>query len=91
MPRSIPFDLLRGLIDSDGSRFDRKVGGKLYPAYEFSNESADIREIFCRVAQAVGLKFTVPKSNVISIARRPNVATLDLNVPPKGRQLDVLN
>ncbi len=86
-----PFDLLRGLIDSDGSRFDRKVGGKAYPAYEFSNESADIREVFCRVARAVGLEFTAPKPNVISVARRQSVARLDLNVPPKCRQLDILN
>jgi hypothetical protein len=80
-----PFDLLRGLLDSDGSRFDRKVDGKTYPAYEFSNESADIRDIFCRLARAVGLGFTLPKANVVSIARRQHVAVLDLNVPPKER------
>lgn len=83
-----PFDLLRGFIDSDGCRFDRKVGGRTYPAYEFANESADIREIFCRAARAVGVGFTVPKQNVISVARRQHVATLDLNVPPKDRQAD---
>jgi hypothetical protein len=86
-----PFDLLRGLIDSDGSRFDRKVDGRIYPAYEFSNESADIREIFCRVAGAVGLDFTVPKPNVVSVARRQHVATLDLHVPPKGRESQVVD
>lgn len=83
-----PFDLLRGLIESDGSRFDRIVGGKAYPAYEFTNESSDIREIFCRVARAVGLGFTTPKPNVIAVARREHVATLDLKVPPKERQAD---
>lgn len=81
-----PFDLLRGFIDSDGCRFDRKVGGKTYPAYEFANESADIREIFCRAARAVGVGFTIPKPNVISVARRLHVATLDLNIPRKDRQ-----
>ncbi len=86
-----PFDLLRGLIDSDGSRFDRKVGGRIYPAYEFANESADIREIFCRVARAVGLGFTIPKPNVISVARRQHVAALDLKVPPKERQSDAFD
>ena len=86
-----PFALLRGFIESDGSRFDRKVGGSIYPAYEFANESADIRDIFCRVARAVGLLFTVPKPNVISIARRQHVATLDLHVPPKGRRSESLN
>jgi hypothetical protein len=81
-----PFDLLRGLIESDGCRFERKVGGRTYPAYEFANESVDILEIFCRVARAVGLVFTVPKPNVVSVARRQHVAMLDLNVPPKNRE-----
>jgi hypothetical protein len=86
-----PFDLLRGLIESDGSRFDRIVGGKAYPAYEFTNESADIRDIFCRVARAVGLGFTIPKPNVVSVARRQHVATLDLKVPRKERESETLN
>jgi hypothetical protein len=86
-----PFDLLRGLIDSDGSRFDRKVGGNIYPAYEFANESADIRQIFCRVARSVGLGFTLPKPNVVSVARRQHVAALDLEVPRKDRESKALN
>ncbi len=86
-----PSELLRGLIESDGSRFDRKVGGKAYPAYEFSNESADILEIFCRVANALGIGFTVPKRNVISVARRRDVAVLDLAVPPKERESGTLD
>jgi hypothetical protein len=86
-----PFELLRGLIDSDGTRFDRKVGGKTNPAYEFANESADIREIFCRVARAVGVGFTIPKPNVVSVARRRHVAALDLKVPPKWRQSEAFD
>jgi len=43
------------------------------------------------VARDVGLEFTAPKPNVISVARRQHVATLDLNVPPKCRQSDILN
>jgi hypothetical protein len=86
--KEYPFQLLRGLIESDGTRYDRRVDGKVYPAYEFSNESADIREIFCRVARAVGLGFTVPKLNVVSVARRRHVATLDLNIPRKERELE---
>jgi len=85
-----PFDLLHGLIDSAGSRFDRKVDGRIYPAYEFSNESADIRDIFCRVARAVGLVFTAPKPNVIAVARRQHVARLDLHLPPKDRDWETL-
>jgi len=86
--REHPFDLLRGLIESDGNRFDRIVGGKAYPAYEFTNESSDIRDIFCRVARAVGVGYTIPKPNVIAIARRKHVATLDLNLPRKERESD---
>jgi hypothetical protein len=85
-----PFDLLRGLLDSDGSRFDREVNGTAYPAYEFTNESLGIREIFCRVANAVGLAFTIPKPNVIAVARRQHVATLDVHVPRKEREPDPL-
>jgi hypothetical protein len=85
-----PFDLLRGLIESDGSRFDRIVGGKAYPAYEFTNESADIRGIFCSVARAVGLRLTTPRSDVVAVARREHVATLDLSVPSKEREPDSL-
>jgi hypothetical protein len=88
--REHPFDLLRGLIESDGSRFDRIVGGKAYPAYEFTNESSGVREIFCRVARAVGLGFTTPRPNVIAVARRQHVATLDLNLPRKDREPDSL-
>jgi len=66
------------------------VGGKAYPAYEFTNESSDIREIFCRLARAVGLTFTLPKRNVIAIARRQHVALLDLNVPRKEREAETL-
>jgi hypothetical protein len=50
-----------------------------------------IRDIFCRVARAVGLEFTVPKANVVAVARRQHVATLDLNVAPKDRASQTLN
>ncbi len=82
--RLFPFDLLRGLLESDGSRFDRRVGGKTYPAYDFTNESADIRAIFCSVADSVGVHYTLPKPNAISIARRADVSILDAQLPIKA-------
>jgi hypothetical protein len=85
-----PFSLLRGLVESDGGRFDRVVNSVRYPAYEFTNESRDIREIFCRTARSVGLGFSLPKENVISVARRIHVATLDRHVPPKAIGTDQL-
>lgn len=60
-----PFSLLRGLVESDGGRFERVVNSVTYPAYEFTNESHDIREIFCRTARSIGLGFTLAKQNVI--------------------------
>lgn len=68
---------LRGLIHSDGCRYDRKVGGKIYPAYEFSNESVDIMKM-CEVAcSRLGVRFRRPSTNQLSVARRADVRVLD--------------
>lgn len=68
---------LRGLIHSDGCRYDRKVGGKIYPAYEFSNESIDIMEM-CELACArLGVRFRRPSTHQLSVARRADVRVLD--------------
>jgi hypothetical protein len=76
-------DLLHGLIDSDGSRFDRWVGGKNYPAYDFRNESADILAIFRAAADTAGVHYTQSKPTTISIARRADVERLDAIWPIK--------
>jgi hypothetical protein len=80
---SHPFNFLRGLIESDGWLVDRKVAGKVYPAYEFGNESSDIIGIFCWAARFVGLHYTLPTRNKVSIARRRDVATLSHYIPDK--------
>lgn len=74
---------LRGLIESDGSRFDRKVAGKAYPAYEFVNRSTDIIQLFCWAADLFGVHYTLPDHSSVSIARRADVARLDLEWPVK--------
>ncbi len=79
----VPVSFLRGLIESDGCRFDRVVGGKAYPAYNFSNRSKDILELFCWTCQLLGISYTRPTAYVISIARRPDVARLDTQIGPK--------
>jgi hypothetical protein len=78
-----PISMMRGLLDSDGSRFDRWVGGRCYPAYDFSNLSEDILGIFCWVADLLDVHYTRPSASDISIARRRDVAFLDARIPMK--------
>jgi len=78
-----PTPMMRGLLDSDGSRCDRWVGGKNYPAYDFSNMSEDILDIFCWVADLIGVHYTRRSAKNISIARRRDVALLDTLIPMK--------
>lgn len=68
---------LRGLMQSDGCRYDRRVGGKIYPAYEFTNESADIMEMCELACGRLGVRFRRPSRNQLSVARRADVAVLD--------------
>lgn len=79
----VPMSFLRGLVESDGCRFDRIVGGKAYPAYNFTNHSTDILDLFCWACQRLGIRYTKPTKYVISIARRPDVARLDAAIGPK--------
>ena len=54
-----------------------------YPRYFFSNESADIRSIFCEYCDRLGLRWTQSNRRNISIAHRDSVAKLDEFVGPK--------
>ncbi len=74
---------LRGLIHSDGCRDANFVKGKSYPRYSFSNNSEDIKRMFCRACDLLGVRWTTPKWNVISIARRSDVRFLDGFIGPK--------
>jgi hypothetical protein len=77
---------IRGLLESDGSRFDRRVDGHVYPSYDFTNTSRDIIEIFCQAADGLGLHYTRPSTKNVSIARRSDVARLDAAFELKGAQ-----
>ena len=83
-----PAALLRGLIHSDGWRGTNNVRarGKRYgyPRYQFVNFSADIRAIFCRACDDYGVAWRQMRWNTISIARRDDVAKLDLVVGLKS-------
>jgi hypothetical protein len=82
-----PRALVRGLIQSDGSRFvaNQRVAGKTYSyvRYAFSNRSADIRGIFCDHLDLLGIGWTRPNQWLIAVDRRSEVAKLDAFVGPK--------
>ena len=72
-----PVEFLRGCIESDGCRHRRVVAGRDYPAYSFSNHSEDILQIFLWACALVGVRPRRANRVTASIARRPDVATLD--------------
>ena len=78
-----PRPLLRGLLHSDGCRVLNWVNGTLYPRYHFSNVSADIRGIFGRACDQLGIEWRPNNPWSLSVARRGSVALLDEFVGPK--------
>jgi hypothetical protein len=82
-----PEAFLRGLIHSDGCRFINPIrhGRKLYEysRYNFSNASADIRQLFCDACDRLGIEWRVMNARNISVAKRRSVARLDEFVGPK--------
>lgn len=83
-----PEAFLRGLIHSDGCRAINTVRsptGKTYsyPRYHFTNASDDIRGLFCRTCDQLGIEWRRMNARNISVARRASVARLDEFVGPK--------
>lgn len=78
-----PEQVLRGLIHSDGCRSLNVVKGRAYPRYQFTNNSDDIRNIFCRACDVVGIGWRRMNWKTISVARKKDVAALDLFIGPK--------
>jgi hypothetical protein len=78
-----PERFVRGLIHSDGCRSLSRVNGKVYPRYFFSQVSDDIRGLFCRSLEQLGIRYTRNDHKNVSIARAPCVARLDEFVGPK--------
>jgi hypothetical protein len=87
LARAAPESLVRGLIESDGTRYvaNQRVGRKVYSyaRYEFSNRSEDIKRIFCDHLDLLGIGWTRPHAMSIAISRRADVAALDRFVGPK--------
>jgi hypothetical protein len=78
-----PRPLIRGLLHSDGCRVLNWVNGTAYPRYHFSNVSADIRGIFGRACDQLGIEWRPNNRWNLSVARRGSVALLDEFVGPK--------
>ena len=83
---------LRGLFHSDGCRITnwttRSVAGEVkryeYPRYFFTNKSSDILGLCADALDRLGVAFTRPRPDTISVARRAAVARLDRHVGPKS-------
>jgi hypothetical protein len=82
-----PRELIRGLIHSDGCRFENRIvrGGRsyVYTRYSFSNRSEDIKAILCEHLDLLGIAWRRAGEQTISVARREAVAALDAFVGPK--------
>ncbi|MET9295965.1 helix-turn-helix domain-containing protein [Streptomyces sp. NPDC003077] len=90
-----PWELLRGLIHSDGCRITnwatRTVGGERkryeYPRYFFTNASEDILRLCTDTFDRVGVEWKRSrhgrKTHNVSVARRASVALMDLHIGPK--------
>jgi len=83
---------VRGLIHSDGCRTVNRFTTKLpsgrvaeyeYVRYFFSNESAEIRRLFCTVCEELGVRWTQSNRRNISVSHRDSVAVLERVVGPK--------
>ncbi len=80
-----PGPFLRGLFHSDGCRArnwtQKLVAGQLkryhYPRWQFTNNSADIRELCCWALDLVDIPWRQSNWKTISVSRREGVRRLD--------------
>ena len=80
--RRAPWSLIRGLMQSDGSRFVNRTGKYAYPSFEFTQTSDDIRGIFTDACDLVGLEYCFSGRSV-RFYKRPSVALLEEQVGSK--------
>lgn len=88
-----PEALLRGMIQSDGCRFQNNRGSSCTwsaPRYAFTNRSTDITSIFCTACDLLGLRWTAafPSDEraavSIYVSRKAEVARMDEFIGPKA-------
>ena len=82
-----PWRFLRGLIQSDGSRYINTIKHPkqtyAYPRYEFCNRSEDILALFAEYCDKVGVEWRRMNAVSISVARRNSVELMDRFIGPK--------
>ena len=61
-----------------------RINNTDYPRYMFTNNSGDIRSIFCAACDAYDVRWTQTNWKTISVARRQDVARLDEVIGPKA-------
>ena len=74
---------VRALIHSDGCRVIANDRGVKSIRYHFSNRSDDIKGLFCRSLDALGITWTRPDDRGIAVYRKAAVARLDDFIGPK--------
>jgi hypothetical protein len=78
-----PALLLRGLVHSDGCRFQNTGRcGWSHPRYSFANLSKGIRTIFCDACDLMGLRWTASGDKTIYVSRKADVARMDAFIGP---------
>jgi hypothetical protein len=78
-----PEQFLRGLIHSDGCRFENTGrAGWRAPRYSFSNRSDDIIALFCWGCELLDLRWT-ESGHTIYVSRKADVARMDEFIGPK--------
>ena len=81
--RATPHLLLRGLIHSDGCRFINTGRNWRHPRYAFSNLSGDIRLIFTKACDQLGLRWTT-SGRTVYVSRMADVEKMDRFIGPKA-------
>ena len=78
-----PEMFLRGLIQSDGCRFENSGrDGWRANRYAFCNLSEDILALFCWTCEMLGLRWTEAKQTIY-VSRKADVARMDEFIGPK--------
>jgi hypothetical protein len=90
--RAHPWAMVRGLIQSDGSRSINRIRRRRldgireyqYVRYFFTNASPDIRNLFTEASALVGVDCRRMTERDISVARKESVELLERAVGPKA-------
>ena len=76
-------EFVRGLIHSDGCRIVANDRGVKSIRYHFSNKSDDIKALYCKSLDALGVRWTRPCDRQIAVYRKDSVAILEQFIGPK--------